>query len=193
MWAHIKWNVRPLRFDSFNTAAHYPIDDRWLCAPVMSVGMFQRHSIDTHWTNGHAVWQNCNVVPAAVSSIKKVHAKQATLGNVSMPQCTINVWDRPIPSLTTPQNKFPSRYQSALLTSGIVSERTSIKTMSSALQSALTSLQQSNYTTLAVLTAVGYDYVLTFPNEIEYIWSKRWTWVSTLFVLVRYLGLLNLM
>ncbi|KAF8442258.1 hypothetical protein L210DRAFT_3202434 [Boletus edulis BED1] len=64
--------------------------------------------------------------------------------------------------------------------------------MSSQLVYGLTSLQQSNYATLAVLTAVGYDYVLTFPDEVRYIWSKPWTWVSTLFIFVRYLGLLNL-
>ncbi|KAF8135144.1 hypothetical protein EV363DRAFT_1557624 [Boletus edulis] len=93
----------------------------------------------------------------------------------------------------------------------IVSQRTSqaIKAMSSQLVYGLTSLQQSNYATLAVLTAVGYDYVLTFPDEVRYIWvskqllvkggvfltksqSKPWTWVSTLFIFVRYLGLLNL-
>ncbi|KAI9566851.1 hypothetical protein HD554DRAFT_2272914 [Boletus coccyginus] len=61
--------------------------------------------------------------------------------------------------------------------------------MSSALQSELTALQQNNYVTLAILIAVGYDYVLTFSNEIEYFWTKPWTWVSTLFVLVRYCGL----
>ncbi|KAF8135160.1 hypothetical protein EV363DRAFT_1159953, partial [Boletus edulis] len=33
---------------------------------------------------------------------------------------------------------------------------------------------------VAILTAVGYDYVLTFSNEIEYIWKKPWTWMSTL-------------
>ncbi|KAN0092676.1 hypothetical protein V8E55_003460 [Tylopilus felleus] len=64
--------------------------------------------------------------------------------------------------------------------------------MSSALQSVLTSLQQNNCVTLAVLTAVGYDYVLTFSDEIEYIWTKPWTWVSTLFVMVRYAGLYTL-
>ncbi|KAI9454594.1 hypothetical protein HD554DRAFT_2150028 [Boletus coccyginus] len=42
---------------------------------------------------------------------------------------------------------------------------------------------------LAVITAVGYDYILTFSNEIEYIWNKPWTWVSMLFVFIRYLGL----
>ncbi|KAF8442219.1 hypothetical protein L210DRAFT_3200745 [Boletus edulis BED1] len=38
------------------------------------------------------------------------------------------------------------------------------------LQSMLTTLQQNNSLSLAILTAVGYDYVLTFSNEIEYIW-----------------------
>jgi len=39
------------------------------------------------------------------------------------------------------------------------------------------------------LSAVGYDYILTFSREVEYIWCRRWSWVSTMFVLVRYLGL----
>ncbi|KAF8135142.1 hypothetical protein EV363DRAFT_1396592 [Boletus edulis] len=53
---------------------------------------------------------------------------------------------------------------------------------SSALQSALTTLLQYDYLTISILTAVGYDYILTFSNEVEYIWSKPWTWVSTLFI-----------
>ncbi|KAF8547040.1 hypothetical protein OG21DRAFT_1517663 [Imleria badia] len=61
--------------------------------------------------------------------------------------------------------------------------------MSSALQSALTNLRQNNYESLAMLIAAAYDYVLTFSDEIEYIWTKSWTWVSTLFILVRYAGL----
>ncbi|KAF8552060.1 hypothetical protein OG21DRAFT_203068 [Imleria badia] len=56
-------------------------------------------------------------------------------------------------------------------------------------KSELNIVQQDNYQTLVILTAVAYDYVLTFSNEIEYIWSKPWTWVSTLFILVRYVGL----
>jgi hypothetical protein len=60
--------------------------------------------------------------------------------------------------------------------------------MSSVLQSTLTSLQQNNYVSVAILSAVGYDYVLTFFDEIEYIWTKPWTWVSTLFILARYVG-----
>ncbi|KAF8128540.1 hypothetical protein EV363DRAFT_1221139 [Boletus edulis] len=61
--------------------------------------------------------------------------------------------------------------------------------MSSELQSAVSSIVENNYVTLVILTAVGYDYILTFSEEIEYIWNKPWTRVSILFVLVRYLGL----
>jgi len=48
---------------------------------------------------------------------------------------------------------------------------------------------QNNYITLAVATAVLYDYILTFSRELDYIWCRPWTWVSTLFVVVRYIGL----
>jgi len=61
--------------------------------------------------------------------------------------------------------------------------------MNAALQSNLTNLQLANYVILVIISAIGYDYVLTLSREIEYIWSKPWTFVSTLFVIVRYLGL----
>ncbi|KAF8553999.1 hypothetical protein OG21DRAFT_1141071 [Imleria badia] len=63
------------------------------------------------------------------------------------------------------------------------------KTMASDPQSTLASLQQNDYVNLLVVTAVGYDYILTFSREVEYIWNKPWTVVSTFFVLVRYFGL----
>jgi len=49
-----------------------------------------------------------------------------------------------------------------------------------------------DYVVVAIITAVGYDYLLTFPQEIEYMWSKPWTWVSMLFILSRYCGLISL-
>ncbi|KAN0094509.1 hypothetical protein V8E55_002796, partial [Tylopilus felleus] len=61
--------------------------------------------------------------------------------------------------------------------------------MSSELQSIATGIVDNNYVTLVILTAVGYDYILTLWDEIEYIWNKPWSWVSVLFVLVRYFGL----
>ncbi|KAF8442246.1 hypothetical protein L210DRAFT_3536138 [Boletus edulis BED1] len=59
--------------------------------------------------------------------------------------------------------------------------------MSSALN-----LRPNDYVTPVMLTAVGYDYILTFSNELEYIWRRPWTHVSVLFILVRYVGLYSL-
>jgi len=42
--------------------------------------------------------------------------------------------------------------------------------MDSTLQSDVTMLQMKNYGTLVILAAVGYDYTLTFSDEIEHIW-----------------------
>ncbi|KAF8428915.1 hypothetical protein L210DRAFT_3563711 [Boletus edulis BED1] len=61
--------------------------------------------------------------------------------------------------------------------------------MSSDLQSLLEPVVLNNYITLVIITAVVYDYVLTFSREIEYIWCKPWTRVSAMFVVVRYIGL----
>jgi len=44
-----------------------------------------------------------------------------------------------------------------------------------------------------IITAIVYDYILTFPSEVEYIWSKPWSLVFALFVTVRYLGLCGFM
>ncbi|KAF8122320.1 hypothetical protein EV363DRAFT_1182945 [Boletus edulis] len=61
--------------------------------------------------------------------------------------------------------------------------------MSSDLQSLLESVVLNNYITLVIITAVVYDYVLTFSREIEYVWCKPWTRVSAMFVVIRYIGL----
>ncbi|KAF8452874.1 hypothetical protein L210DRAFT_2061202 [Boletus edulis BED1] len=60
--------------------------------------------------------------------------------------------------------------------------------MSSDLQSASEFLFTNDYASLVVVTVVVYDYILTFSKEIEYVWCRPWTWVSTLFVIVRYSG-----
>ncbi|KAN0080104.1 hypothetical protein V8E55_009670 [Tylopilus felleus] len=61
--------------------------------------------------------------------------------------------------------------------------------MSSSLQSALESLQWDNYTSLVVPTVVIYDYLLVFAREVHYVWHRPWTWVSTMFIVIRYIGL----
>ncbi|KAF8126814.1 hypothetical protein EV363DRAFT_1418714 [Boletus edulis] len=63
--------------------------------------------------------------------------------------------------------------------------------MSSDVQSALASLQLNDYTSLVIVIAVSYDYCLTFAKEVTYIWKGRWTWVSALYLLTRYVGYLS--
>ncbi|KAF8554381.1 hypothetical protein OG21DRAFT_1497038 [Imleria badia] len=63
--------------------------------------------------------------------------------------------------------------------------------MSSALAASLSGLQQVDYTSVIIITAVVYDYVLAFSDEIEYIWKQPWTWVSMLYIFVCYCGLFS--
>ncbi|KAF8452762.1 hypothetical protein L210DRAFT_3626779 [Boletus edulis BED1] len=63
--------------------------------------------------------------------------------------------------------------------------------MSSDLQSVLALLQLNDYLSLVVATAVIYDYCLTISDEITYVWNRSWTKVSTLFLLIRYVGCLS--
>ncbi|KAF8452921.1 hypothetical protein L210DRAFT_3520008 [Boletus edulis BED1] len=53
----------------------------------------------------------------------------------------------------------------------------------------LQSLVLNNYLCLACITVVVYDYALTFSSELDYVWCRPWTWVSTMFVVVRYIGI----
>ncbi|KAF8553830.1 hypothetical protein OG21DRAFT_1177121 [Imleria badia] len=61
--------------------------------------------------------------------------------------------------------------------------------MSSDLQSVLEYFQMNDYIAVVIATAIIYDYLLNFSREVEYVWHRPWTWVSTIFVLVRYTGL----
>jgi len=61
--------------------------------------------------------------------------------------------------------------------------------MSSGIQSIIQLQLLDNAMSVAGIAVVTYDYVLTFPKEVEYIWSKSWTWLSTLFLIVRYVGI----
>ncbi|KIJ08288.1 hypothetical protein PAXINDRAFT_102632 [Paxillus involutus ATCC 200175] len=45
--------------------------------------------------------------------------------------------------------------------------------MSSEIQSILTSVQLNDYASVAVATAVGYDFILTFINEIDHVWVGK--------------------
>ncbi|KAF8439990.1 hypothetical protein L210DRAFT_2194096 [Boletus edulis BED1] len=57
------------------------------------------------------------------------------------------------------------------------------------LQFALQLLWTNDYSALIIVTVVAYDYLLTFSSEIDYVWLRPWTWISTMFLLVRYVGI----
>ncbi|KAF8424411.1 hypothetical protein L210DRAFT_2064084 [Boletus edulis BED1] len=71
----------------------------------------------------------------------------------------------------------------------------------SLIQSALESIILNNDVSLVVVTAVAYDYILNFSREVSNFSTLRlfcgsqstkckpWTSVSTIFVIVRYIGL----
>ncbi|KIJ64809.1 hypothetical protein HYDPIDRAFT_28171 [Hydnomerulius pinastri MD-312] len=60
--------------------------------------------------------------------------------------------------------------------------------MASAPQSILATLQVSDYMSVMIATAVVYDYILTFPAEVEHIWKRPWTSMSVMFFVLRYVG-----
>ncbi|QRV84000.1 dephospho-CoA kinase [Ceratobasidium sp. AG-Ba] len=45
----------------------------------------------------------------------------------------------------------------------------------------------SNYYTVAGICVLLYDHILTFPDEVQYVWKQKWSVVSTMFVLNRYI------
>jgi len=49
----------------------------------------------------------------------------------------------------------------------------------------------ANFCAVAATTLLFYDYVVTFSREIRCIWGRKFTWATVLFVLNRYLTLLN--
>ncbi|KIK81154.1 hypothetical protein PAXRUDRAFT_15394 [Paxillus rubicundulus Ve08.2h10] len=57
------------------------------------------------------------------------------------------------------------------------------------LNTVLDGLQLRGYISVASVVAVFYDYVLTFSREVDLIWGRSWSMMSTLFIAARYLGL----
>ncbi|KAF9233808.1 hypothetical protein BU15DRAFT_79731 [Melanogaster broomeanus] len=57
-------------------------------------------------------------------------------------------------------------------------------------QSILGEIQLNNYLSVACATVISHDYILTFSNEVEYVWNRPWTLVSAMYIMLRYLGLL---
>ncbi|KAG2118690.1 uncharacterized protein F5147DRAFT_832553, partial [Suillus discolor] len=48
----------------------------------------------------------------------------------------------------------------------------------------------ATYVLVASSTAMLYDWALTFQQEVELIWKQRWSFMTFLYVIVRYVGIL---
>ncbi|KAJ8587560.1 hypothetical protein M405DRAFT_302792 [Rhizopogon salebrosus TDB-379] len=53
----------------------------------------------------------------------------------------------------------------------------------------VTNLYWNNYTSVVIFTLISYDYLLLFEKEVAYVWKRRWSLMSCLYLVVRYLGL----
>lgn len=53
----------------------------------------------------------------------------------------------------------------------------------------INSFRLSSYFTFASSTALIYDWVLTFGEEVELIWRQRWSFVTLLYLIIRYVGI----
>ncbi|KAG1817915.1 hypothetical protein EV424DRAFT_1556708 [Suillus variegatus] len=46
-----------------------------------------------------------------------------------------------------------------------------------------------SYWTVAAVVVMVYDWVLTLGREIEHIWRKRWSLITVLYLIIRYIGI----
>ncbi|OAX35187.1 hypothetical protein K503DRAFT_858764 [Rhizopogon vinicolor AM-OR11-026] len=53
----------------------------------------------------------------------------------------------------------------------------------------VTALYWNNYTSVVILTLVSYEYLLLLEKEVKYVWKRRWSLMTCLYLIVRYLGL----
>jgi len=53
----------------------------------------------------------------------------------------------------------------------------------------ITAIQLTNWCDAAAAALICYDWILMFPREVEYIWRRRWSFMSTFYVIARYLGI----
>lgn len=49
----------------------------------------------------------------------------------------------------------------------------------------------SSYLAVTSLAAVVYDWALTFGQEFELVWTKHWSFMSVLYISVRYIGIFS--
>ncbi|KAL6301064.1 hypothetical protein BKA93DRAFT_492899 [Sparassis latifolia] len=60
------------------------------------------------------------------------------------------------------------------------------------LYSTLQGLQVAGLSSVAALTWLTFDILMTFGQEVDYIWKAKWTYPKCLYITARYYGLVNL-
>ncbi|OJA09939.1 hypothetical protein AZE42_10929 [Rhizopogon vesiculosus] len=61
--------------------------------------------------------------------------------------------------------------------------------MSNQLEESVIELYWNNYASVIILTLISYEYLLLLEKEVKYVWKKRWSLMTCLYIVVRYLGL----
>ncbi|KAG1874850.1 hypothetical protein F4604DRAFT_1955230 [Suillus subluteus] len=63
----------------------------------------------------------------------------------------------------------------------------------SGLEKSLYALHWNNIVSVAIITLISYDYMLQFEKEVTFVWERRWSVMSYLYLAVRYFGIVHVM
>ncbi|KAG0709441.1 hypothetical protein DFH29DRAFT_888572 [Suillus ampliporus] len=55
--------------------------------------------------------------------------------------------------------------------------------------SADSALRWNNNMAVVIFTLISYDYILQFEKEVKFVWGRKWSLMSYLYLAVRYFGL----
>ncbi|KAG0692474.1 hypothetical protein DFH29DRAFT_969298 [Suillus ampliporus] len=56
-------------------------------------------------------------------------------------------------------------------------------------QAGVEALLWNNNISVIAITLISYDYILQFEKEIQFVWARRWSMMSSLYLAVRYFGI----
>ncbi|OAX31812.1 hypothetical protein K503DRAFT_870475 [Rhizopogon vinicolor AM-OR11-026] len=61
--------------------------------------------------------------------------------------------------------------------------------MSDQLDEDVINLYWNNYTSVVIFVLISYEYLVLLEDEVKYVWKRRWSRMTCLYLVVRYLGL----
>ncbi|KAG1726652.1 hypothetical protein EDB19DRAFT_1718914 [Suillus lakei] len=50
-------------------------------------------------------------------------------------------------------------------------------------------LRWNNNIAVAIFTLISYEYILQFEKEVKFVWTKPWSMMTYLYLVVRYFGI----